>query len=371
MKKTKFIPMIMLASLAAGCVTAVTANDGVSVSASVKDGFDREGSLFDSFLSKIGVKDIKTSEINTVSSDDKDCCDHSSIVSSVVNVVSHSEDLTDEAIEDNDLFEADEETVQSGNTAEEAYEDPEVISDDISYSMQTDTYDAYIEEMNEDPKDTTEILEYPEGSSEVKEEQVSEPSVIEDESFNDDKAQISDIDADAEDESAEDMGEGTNSPGSAESAQESEVHEHEWIPVTKMIHHDAVTHTEEVLLSVYDNNKSFSYEDEEGNTICNVFKHGTIDTYENDEMVSSEGADTAGTIEINNVLTGEKYTFAPGELDSYDEFVHNLFDGEVYECSGMLGPAYEFIESREIIDAEAYDEEVTEGHICEVCGETK
>ncbi len=337
MKKTRFIPMIMIASLAAGCVTAVTANDGVSLSASVKDSVDREGSLFDALLSETGAKDTKIFGIKNPLEKDKGCCDQSSIVSAVANVAVRSEDNAEDAAESDKQSVVDEETDLSGDVAEEASESPEVIPDNGSYSVQTTAY----EDNKEDSGNTVGISEAAAELSEVKE--VSSDGAKGD----------------------------TDIRESGESVEENDTHEHEWTPVTKMIHHDAVTHTEEVCVSIYDNNKSFSYEDEEGNTICNVFKHGTIDTYENSELVSSEGAETAGTMEIHNVLTGETYIFAPGELDDYDEFVHDLFDREIYAASALIGPAFGVLEDREVVDAEAYDEEVTECHICEICGEKR
>ena len=71
---------------------------------------------------------------------------------------------------------------------------------------------------------------------------------------------------------------------------EEDVHEHTLTPVYKTVHHDAVTHTEQVWREVLDNNRSYTYEDSEGNLLGYCAILGTIVTYENDEVVSVEGS---------------------------------------------------------------------------------
>ena len=40
-------------------------------------------------------------------------------------------------------------------------------------------------------------------------------------------------------------------------------------------------------------------------------------------------------------------------------------------CSALIGPAFGYMVDVDIVDQEAYDEEVVDYYICEECGETE
>ena len=110
-------------------------------------------------------------------------------------------------------------------------------------------------------------------------------------------------------------------------------------------------------IEILDNNETSSYADGVGNIICTLIKHGTIETYENGELVSSEGDDKAGTIEIHNLVTDEIFTFSSGELKDYHGFVMKMFNGKAYWQGSLLGPAYAYPTGDDSDDSDESDDE--------------
>lgn len=93
-------------------------------------------------------------------------------------------------------------------------------------------------------------------------------------------------------------------------------------------------------IEVVDEGRSLSYSDSDGNAVCRVYIHGSVNTYEDGELVLSEGNDEDGVIEITNLITGETFTFLPGELEDYDEFVRGLFKEDVYMDTLLRGSSF-------------------------------
>ena len=91
----------------------------------------------------------------------------------------------------------------------------------------------------------------------------------------------------------------------------------------------------------YDNSKIFSFTNHDGIKFCDVIIHGSLDVYYGDDYVYS--VDTvipAGSVEIYNFITGQSQIFAPGEIDDYEKYVHDMFDDKLY-ISGKVGPITE------------------------------
>ena len=57
-------------------------------------------------------------------------------------------------------------------------------------------------------------------------------------------------------------------------------------------------------------------------------------------LVSSEGEEKAGTIEVHNLLTDEISTFMPGELEDPHDYVCDMFDDEVFPEGRTVGPSF-------------------------------
>ena len=94
-------------------------------------------------------------------------------------------------------------------------------------------------------------------------------------------------------------------------------------------------------VEVYDNSRSIDYVDSEGNEVCSVFIQGTLDTFDEEgALISSEGGDRKGTVEIKDHLNDETLTFSPGEIDNYDAFVSDRFGSDVYIGTISKGSSY-------------------------------
>lgn len=353
MKKKIFLPVGIAACLAVGIITSVSAADNTVNSASLKDVVDSENVLFSSLMGNFG----KSEEVVPVAQPEAvSVASESAALPAVAAVSFDGED--DSYVESAPEVEADDARDEVKATAS-------LPVSDTSDSAQ-DSEEQYVaaEEAFVTEGDIVEMIN----------DTVQTPAVTPDHSF--DAKEISDLENEvkpATGQSPDDSEEGEivveTTPAVQEEAQET-LHEHEWKPVTETVHHDAETHTEEIWVYFEDNNRSYSYWNEDDETICNVFKHGTTVEYHNDEVFAVEGEETAGTVEISNLVTGEKFSFAPRELESLDAFLHEMFGDDIYGASAMIGPAWGGVEEMEVIDEEAYDEEVITGYICD-CGEHK
>ena len=106
---------------------------------------------------------------------------------------------------------------------------------------------------------------------------------------------------------------------------------------------------------VYNSSIQFSYSDDDGNCVCDVFIYGLEDVYIDGELYSSEklhGKDV-GTIEIKNYITGEIEEFKPGELEDFNEYVLNLFEFDVFQERYVIPPFegnVSYVDTSEVVD---------------------
>ena len=120
-------------------------------------------------------------------------------------------------------------------------------------------------------------------------------------------------------------------------------HEHEWIPYDPDggdSSDDPVVMPHTVYKEVIDNSRTTTYSDSLGNPVCLLTSIGTVDTFEDGMLVSSEGEEKAGTIEVHNLLTDEISTFMPGELEDPHDYVCDMFDDEVFPEGRTVGPSF-------------------------------
>ena len=101
-----------------------------------------------------------------------------------------------------------------------------------------------------------------------------------------------------------------------------------------------VTNRSSFYREIYNNTKIFSYSDDDGNCVSDVYIYGLIDVYIDGELYSSEPEQgkTVGDIEIWNYVTGDFEQFKPGELDDYDEYVLSKFHFDVHKERYMIPP---------------------------------
>jgi len=351
MKKKIFLPVGIAACLAVGIITSVSAADNTVNSASLKDVVDSENIFFNSLMGNFG----KSEEVVPVAQPEGESVASESVALPAVAAVSFDGE-DDSYVESDPEVEADDVNDEANATASL----PVSVTSDPAQDLEEQYVAA--EEAFVTEGDIVEVIN----------DTVQTPAVTPDHSF--DAKEISDLENEvkpATGQSPDDSDEESTSEVAADE-QEKEIeaeHEHVWKPVTETVHHDAETHTEEVWISCYDNNKTFTFLNLNGDVVCNVHIHGTIEEYEGDELISAEGVETEGVVDIYNVVTGESFSFAPGELESVNEFVYGMFDDELI-IEGLLGPAWGRVEEKEIIDKEAYDEEVITGYVCD-CGEHK
>ena len=366
MKKKIFLPAGIAACLAVGIISSVSAADNTVNSASLKDVIESDNIFFDSLTGNFGkseeVLPVAEPEIGSVATE-------SAELSAVAAVSFDGED---------DSYVESAPEVETADVRDEAKETASLpVSDTSDPAPGSEAvnaeYQVYTAASEEQPA-ATEDAATEEDIVELINNTVQTPAVTPDHSF--DAKEISDLEGEIKPvtgQSPDDSEEGEivveTTPAVQEEAQET-LHEHEWKPVTETVHHDAVTHTEEVLVEFEDYSKTYSYCDEDGKTICNVYIHGTTVEYHDGEVFAVEGEETDGIVEISNLVTGEKFSFAPGELESRDAFVHEMFGDDVYPEAFLIGPYMALIEEKEVIDEEAYDEEVITGYICD-CGEHK
>ena len=365
MKKKIFLPAGIAACLAVGIISSVSAADNTVNSASLKDVIEFDNIFFDSLTGNFG----KSEEVLPVAEPETgSVATESAELPAVVAVSFDGED---------DSYVESAPEVETAGVRDEAKETASLPVSDTSDPMQDSEavnaeYQAYTG-VSEEQSDVTEKAAVTEDDIvELINDTVQTTAVTPDHSF--DAKEISDLENEVKPvtgQSPDDLDEESTSEVAVDE-QEKEIeteHEHVWKPVTETVHHDAETHTEEVLISCYDNNKTFRFLNLNGDVVCNVHIHGTIEEYEGDELISAEGVETEGVVDIYNVVTGERFSFAPGELESVNEFVYGMFDDELI-IEGLLGPAWCRVEEKEMIDKEAYDEEVITGYVCD-CGEHK
>lgn len=353
MKKKIFLPVGIAACLAVGIITSVSAADNTVNSASLKDVVDSENIFFNSLMGNFG----KSEEVVPVAQPEGESVASESVALPAVAAVSFDGE-DDSYVESDPEVEADDVNDEANATA---YLPVSVTSDPAQ-----DLDEQYVaaEEDFDTEDDIVEMIN----------DTVQTPAVTPDHSF--DAKEISDLENEVKPATGQSPDDSEESESNAEiatdekEAEQEALHEHEWKPVTETVHHDAETHTEEVSVYFVDNNKSYSYCNEDDKTVCEVFRYGTTVEYHDDEIFAIEGEETAGTVEISNLVTGEKFSFAPGELESLDAFLHEMFGDDIYGASAMIGPAWGGVEEMEVIDEEAYDEEVITGYICD-CGEHK
>ena len=126
-------------------------------------------------------------------------------------------------------------------------------------------------------------------------------------------------------------------------------HEHDWVPVTVTVHHDAVTHTvrHDAITRTIHHDAAFHEEPiYELRTICNTC-----------------GEDITGHIEEHTGLVcGGSYN----ELQ-IQTGVNIVTDNEAYDEEVIEKEAWD----ERIIDRAAYDDIITTGYRCSICGEEK
>ena len=94
---------------------------------------------------------------------------------------------------------------------------------------------------------------------------------------------------------------------------------------------------------------------ETGEEVCSVIKHGVIERYDaSGEVISREGEELEGIVEIKNLITGEVFTFPDGgNLQDYYGFVWKMCGGGAYYLSTVRDAAhalpYDVIQSFENI----------------------
>ena len=383
MKKTKLIPIGIAACFAVGLYCSVSGNTGDQSVASIGSAAVFDNSFIDSVIDNIlgnGTSENDTvavesrvskkeASVKTVTADSNEN-DNSSEIKNRESDFGNETFSVEEDSDETDSFGGyvrDEAVVSVSDNDHEAadFEDPAFYEDDVNnevvYEMRYDivTDETDVSEIDENDSDIPDNTFEKTENTEIRDVAVTRKADEEDSVTGKEREMNT---AETEKESSEE----DNS--AAESTENTDECDHVWNPVTETVHHDAKTHTEKVTVSYLDNNISLSYCDADRNDICNVFIHRTLDRYENDVLVSSESYKEEGTVEIKNLVTGEEFIFAPGELESYESFVNEMFDGEVFGAGALIGPAYCSVEDRDIVDEEAYDEEVIKEYTCDVCG---
>lgn len=372
MKKKIFIPAGIAACLAFGIVSTVSAENNSQTAAYVKDIVDSDNFVFDSIMDNLGKRsDASDNDSVAVLNFNKD----NSFIPAVAAVSFEDNSESDKPV----ITEAPEPTVASTNDIAVQAQDDVYIAPKDTFIEYSDTAsaadsladnqiieDSFIDEINENIVTPVDNAVHADDSKELSELE-NEIKPVNGQSPDDDE-KAADI-SDSESAAASDFDDVFDSDEASE-----HVHEHIWKPVTETVHHDAQTHMEEVWIDLVDNNKSFSYgiENDDGTyeCVCSVHVYGTVEEYHNDELYSVEGDDKAGAVGIHNHITGESFTFAPGDLEDINSFVNDMFDFEVENVGALIGPAFCYVEEVEVVDKEAYDEEVITGYVCD-CGDDK